>query len=71
MSRIFQLGSKVTKEQIVTLQLMAEGYTTPEIAKKLEVHIKTIEARRSRIFVNLGARNGLEAIYIACKLDLI
>ncbi len=45
---------KLTTRERAVLQLLAEGYSTREIASKLNVSVKTIEARRRNIMDKLG-----------------
>ena len=46
-------GESLTTRERAVLQLLAEGYSTKEMAEKLHVSVKTIEARRRKIMENL------------------
>ncbi len=47
-------GENLTTKERAVLQLLSEGYSTKEIAEKLHVSVKTIEARRRNIMEKLN-----------------
>lgn len=50
-------GDGLTNREREVLQLVAEGHTTREIAKVLELSTKTIDSHREHIMEKLGIRN--------------
>jgi len=54
-------AEKLTTRERAVLQLLAEGYSTREMAEKLHVSVKTIEARRRNMMdkLNIGSVAGL------------
>lgn len=60
----------LTQRQREILQLIVEGYTTKEIAYKLNVSAKTVEAHRANIMVRIGVHDipGLVKYAIRNKL---
>lgn len=55
----------LTKREREVFDLMAQGYTHREIAKRLFVSVKTIETHRTRIGEKLGCRNLREIMHSA------
>jgi DNA-binding NarL/FixJ family response regulator len=53
------------------LQLVAEGCSSPEIAKRLHLSVKTVESHRSRIMSKLGASNVAGLVRHAIRLGLV
>lgn len=53
------------------LLLIADGYTTSEIAERLCLSTKTIESHRSNMLLKLNARNTAALVKIAKELNLI
>ena len=62
---------KLKKRQKQVLDLLVKGKTTKEIGLELFISPKTVEIHRRDLFYNLGAENGIEAAYNACKMNLI
>ena len=50
-----QLG--LTKRQVDVLKLLVNGYDNGEVAERLNIKCKTIEAHRFTIMVKLGIHN--------------
>ncbi len=48
------------ERQVATM--MAEGLTSKEIARTLEISPRTVEVHRARLMAKFGARNGLELV---------
>ncbi|RMF49083.1 MAG: DNA-binding response regulator [Anaerolineae bacterium] len=63
--------TKLTTRQREVLQLIAEGYSTQEIAQILGVSTKTVETHRSQIMKQLGARNVANLVHIAIQMGLL
>ena len=53
------------------LHLMADGLTTKEIAKRLEISVKTAENHRGRVLAKLGLRNSAELVRYAMRKRLV
>ena len=71
-----QLGSQaelkvLTPRQKEILQLIAEGYSTKEIADLLDVSIKTVEAHRSNLMERLDIRDIAGLVRLAIRTRLV
>jgi DNA-binding NarL/FixJ family response regulator len=53
-------GGRLTPTQLRTIELVAEGRTTKQIAAELKVSPKTVDARLTDIFANLGIKDGTQ-----------
>jgi DNA-binding NarL/FixJ family response regulator len=53
------------------LQLIAEGFTSAEIAEKLEISKRTAETHRTNIMRKLGINSQIEIIRMAFRNGLI
>jgi len=53
------------------LQLMAQGHTNPEIARRLVLAVSTVRWYAKQIFRKLGVHNRTQAATQAKKLNLI
>jgi len=56
-----------TDREVETLELAARGKTNKEIADKLGVSIRTVEAHLGNIFMKLGVGSRTEAVILALK----
>jgi DNA-binding NarL/FixJ family response regulator len=63
-------GSLTAREREV-FHLIAEGLTTKEIARKLEISVKTAENHRARVIDKLGVRNTAELVRYALRRGLL
>jgi DNA-binding NarL/FixJ family response regulator len=63
-------GSLTGREREV-LHLMAEGLTTMEVARRLEIGVKTAENHRGRVLAKLGLRNTAEVVRYAIAKGLL
>jgi len=61
----------LTEREREVLQLLAEGHSTKEIAKKLFLSVKTIEVHRWKLMKKLGLKNLAELIKFAIREGLI
>ncbi|HTO15055.1 MAG TPA: response regulator transcription factor [Edaphocola sp.] len=52
----------ITKREEIVLSLIVSGLTTKEIAEKLNISIKTIEAHRANLFARFGVKNVVELV---------
>jgi DNA-binding NarL/FixJ family response regulator len=63
-------GRLTTRERDV-FHLLAEGMTTKEIARRLEISVKTAENHRGRVLDKLGTRNTAELVRYALRKGLL
>ena len=61
----------LTQRQRQILQLLAEGYTTKEIADQLALSPRTIESHRSHIMERVGVRHLAGLIQYAIRTGVI
>ena len=61
----------LTSREVDVLQLMAEGYTNPEIAGELVITLGTVKWYASQIYGKLGVSNRTEAAARARELNLL
>lgn len=61
----------LTKREIEVLPLAAKGYGNKEIAEKLYISVKTVEAHKSRIMDKLGLKSRPELIEYALRKKLL
>ncbi len=63
-------GSLTSREREV-FHLIAEGQTTKEIARKLDISVKTAENHRGRVLAKLDMRNTAELVRYALRKGLL
>lgn len=63
-------GRLTTREREV-FHLLAEGLTTKEIARRLDISVKTAENHRGRVLDKLGTRNTAELVRYALRKGLL
>lgn len=63
-------GTLSTREREV-FHMILEGFTSKEIARKLEISAKTAENHRARILDKLGVRNSVELMRYAARKHLL
>ena len=51
------MSRDITPRQLEILRLLAEGYSSEQIAKKLENSKRTIENMRNEMLIRMGAKN--------------
>ena len=61
----------LSRRELQVLTLVAQGYTSAEIAKQIFVGVKTIETYRSRLTEKLGLRTRSEVIRFAVQMGLL
>ncbi len=61
----------LTPREIEVVRLIALGYTSAEIAVKLQLSRRTVETHRARIFNRLGLRTRAELVRFALRRRLI
>ena len=64
-------GSELTPRERQVLKLVAEGRSSPEIAKDLDLSVKTVEGHRGRIMAKLDTRNVAGLVRHAIRLGLV
>src|SRR5436309_991564 len=69
-ARAAGLASLSGREKQV-LELLAQGHTNQEMAKKLFLSVKTVETYRARIAEKLGLRTRAEVVRYALELGLL
>jgi DNA-binding NarL/FixJ family response regulator len=62
---------RLTPRQREVVQLITEGYTTKEIAKKLNVSIKTIDAHRTQIMERLDIHDVASLVRYAIQMGIV
>lgn len=63
-------GGPFTTRQVQVLQLLAQGRSTKEIARMLELGPGTVKIHLAAIYRRLHARNRTEAVVLASRLNL-
>lgn len=61
----------LTPRELQVVKLIAEGYTSDEIATALTISRKTVDHHRARILEKLGMRNGAELTRYAIRRGLV
>ncbi len=64
-------GSLLTPRQREVLQLVAEGRTSKEIARSLQISMKTVEFHKSRIMKELGMHSVAEVTRYAMRAGIV
>jgi two-component system response regulator NreC len=64
-------NDKLTVREVEVLRLIALGYTTVEIARKLRLSPRTIETHREHIHRKLGVRTRAELVRYALRRSLL
>lgn len=67
-----QAGSEqLTSRQREIWQLIAEGFTTKEIAQKIGISVKTVETHRTQLMKKLGIHDLASLVRLAIRIGLI
>jgi two-component system response regulator NreC len=61
----------LSDRELQVLSLVAQGYTSAEIAKQIFVGVKTVETYRSRSTEKLGLRTRSEVVRFAVQMGLL
>jgi DNA-binding NarL/FixJ family response regulator len=64
------LGAELSDRELEILTLIGRGQATREIAEKLFLSVKTVEAHRERIKEKLKLKNGTELLRYAMQFTL-
>lgn len=70
-SQALERYDRLTPRHREVLQLVAEGYTTREIAERLGISVKTVEAHRSEIMRRLGIHELAGLVRFAVRLGIV
>lgn len=62
---------KISRREKEVLKLIAEEFTTQEIADKLFISLKTVESHRSNLLAKLNARNSAGLVRISIEYKLL
>ena len=62
---------RLTAREREVFHLIAEGHTTKEIARKLDISVKTAENHRARVLDKVGVRNTAELVRYALRKGLL
>ena len=65
------VGAELTPREREILRMVAEGRLSPEIARDLELSVKTVEGHRGRIMAKLDSRNVAGLVRHAIRLGLV
>jgi two-component system response regulator DegU len=61
----------ITKREEEVLQLVADGFSTPEVAEKLYISQKTVKNHLAAIYQKLDARDRTQAVVRAVRMGII
>jgi DNA-binding CsgD family transcriptional regulator len=61
----------LTRREHQVLALISGGLTTRQIAKRLEISVKTVESRRQSLFVKLGVQSQSHAVSVAMRAGIL
>ena len=64
-------GSQLTPRQREVLQLIAEGYSTKEVARRLDLSVKTVDTHRSQLMKQLDIHEVTGLVRYAMRTGLI
>ena len=64
-------GDILTDRERETLQLLAEGRSNKEIARRLAIGVKTVETHRSSIMRKIGAHSIVDVVRFAVRNDMV
>ena len=57
--------------ELEILQLIARGYTNKEIADKVYLSVKTVEAHRSKMYKKMGFKNHADVVEYAIEHKIL
>lgn len=66
-----RVGSELTPREREILKLVAEGGSSPEIARMLGLSVKTVEGHRGRIMAKLDAHNVAGLVRHAIRMGIV
>lgn len=65
------MTSKLTKQELCVLELVAKGLINKEIAQELNISIATTKAHLESIYKKLNAHNRVQAVVKAISQQII
>lgn len=63
--------NRLTRREQEVLALIAEGWTTKQIAARLEISFKTAVCHRSHLMAKMGSRNSVTLVLCAIRQGFI
>lgn len=60
-----------TEREIEIAQCVCDGLSTREIAEKLDIAVKTVEAHRANLYKKLGVRNSAQCIQVCVARKIV
>jgi two-component system response regulator DegU len=70
-SMLEQSEEIISKREVEVLQLIAEGASTPEVAERLYISVKTVKNHLASIYQKLDSRDRTQAVVRAVKMGII
>ena len=64
-------GRVITDREEEILKLVAEGYSSRQIAQMLVISVKTVERHRANLLQKLGLRDRLDLMRYAIRVGLV
>jgi DNA-binding CsgD family transcriptional regulator len=61
------MDCQVTKREREIIHLMAEGLSTKEVARELNISFHTVESHRKNLLVKMKARNTVHLVAMAIR----
>jgi DNA-binding CsgD family transcriptional regulator len=61
------LDCQVTKREREIIHLMAEGFSTKEVARELHISFHTVESHRKNLLIKMKARNTVHLVAMAIR----
>jgi DNA-binding NarL/FixJ family response regulator len=66
-----ELVSKLTSREIEVIQLIAQGCTIRDIAKKLDISTRTVDGHKTNIFAKTNTQSSVQLVTFAIKHNLV
>lgn len=61
----------ISEREIEVLELICKGFSNPDISKKLNISVRTVDGHRARLFEKTGAKNAPHLVLFAVQHGLI
>lgn len=69
--RIRRPLEKLSPRQMQVLHLVADGNTTPQIARRLRISVKTVETHRGELMKRLGIHDVVGIVRYAVRVGMV
>jgi DNA-binding NarL/FixJ family response regulator len=69
--RVREPLDRLSRRQLEVLRLIAEGYSTPAIARELQLSVKTVETHRAELMRRLGIHDLVGLVRYAVRVGLV